>query len=411
MNEEAFASAVEGATESEARALARRPRPRLLLVDDEPHVLEGLALFLRRRFEIVARTNAAAALSALDDEGPFAAVVADLRMPGMNGVEMLAEVRRRSPSTSRVLLTGHGDVDAAAAAVNDAAVHRFLTKPCPPARLAAELELALAATAAEDASALGERMASLGRQATLGSMAGSIGHEMGNLVAALAGSVQLVREQVEHGELPSPDDIGLFDLVRLRLGEHVRHLRDLAQPRPGVVEDVDVTSLVCNVKALLDTAGILRGTRVELSLPDPAVRVRADPLLLEGVLINLLKNAAEALEARARATPVAELGELYPLIHVEARASDDRVCITVEDNGPGIAEEDVARLFDAYFTTKGADGTGLGLAIVRETIARQGGSVWVDSTLGVGTSFTVELPLAGARPLPPAGSRHLRLVR
>jgi C4-dicarboxylate-specific signal transduction histidine kinase len=400
---------------AEPTAGVRGGKPRLLLVDDEPHVLEGLALFLRRRFDIVARTSGSAALVALDDEGPFAAVLADLRMPGMDGVELLAEVKRRSPATSRLLLTGHGDLDAAVAAVNEAAVHRFLTKPCPPARLAAALEEALAATAAEDKNVVGERLAQLGRQAALGSMAGSIGHEIGNLVAALAGSVELVREQIQNGETPAAEDIGLFDLVRMRLGEHAKHLKHLSRPRTSVIEEVEIGTLVCNAKALLDHAGILRIARVEVALPNEPVYVRADAMLLEGVLINLLKNAAEALESDL-AGPFGRGEEFFPAIHIGVTAKQGRMSLEVADNGPGIAEADLAHLFDAYYTTKSPEkGTGLGLAIVRETLARQGGTVWVESVVGRGTKFVVELPLSGAHgpqpkdPVTPQST--LRLVR
>ncbi|MBS2012969.1 MAG: hybrid sensor histidine kinase/response regulator [Deltaproteobacteria bacterium] len=379
-------------------------KPKLLLVDDEPHVLEGLALHLRRRYQIVTRTSAEAGLAALADEGPFTAVVSDLRMPGMDGVSFLTNVRERSPETSRLLLTGHGDLEAAVAAVNEAKVHRFLTKPCPPGRLSTALEEAIAETqSARSTTEMTEQVAAVARQATLGSLAGSIGHEVGNLVAALGGSLDLVREQLARGEMPASEDLGLLDLLRLRLGDHARQLTSLSRPRRMEIAPVDIVASLCVANSLLERAGMLRGARVELSVPAHALYVNADTGLFEAVIVNLMKNAAEALEAAAAEQAshlrVADLSLLRTsVIKVSAFVHEGKVRVVVEDNGPGIPPEQVRRLFDAYFTTKAEGrGTGLGLAIVKETIHRFGGTVEIESKLGVGTQVVIDLPSAQLR--------------
>ncbi|MEN0062861.1 MAG: response regulator [Myxococcota bacterium] len=113
-------------------------KPRVLCVDDEPNVLEGLIANLRRRYRVQTATSGALGLQAIEDaEEPFEAVVSDMQMPGMDGAAFLSEVRRCSPDTTRILLTGHAELSAAVAAVNDGGVFRFLTKPCPPAQLIA----------------------------------------------------------------------------------------------------------------------------------------------------------------------------------------------------------------------------------------------------------------------------------
>jgi response regulator RpfG family c-di-GMP phosphodiesterase len=107
-------------------------KPALLCVDDEPLVLEGLTLHLRRAYTLTTATSGAAGLEALRDKGPFAIVMSDMRMPGMSGAEFLAKVRELYPETVRVLLTGQSDLPSAISAVNDGQIFRFLTKPCPP---------------------------------------------------------------------------------------------------------------------------------------------------------------------------------------------------------------------------------------------------------------------------------------
>lgn len=117
-------------------------RLRVLLVDDEPAVLEGLELQLGRRYEVHVATSGQAALNTMATMAPFAIVMSDMRMPGMDGAQFLKEARARQPDSVRLLLTGYADVPSAIAAVNDGALFRFLTKPCPPTELLASFEAA-----------------------------------------------------------------------------------------------------------------------------------------------------------------------------------------------------------------------------------------------------------------------------
>ncbi|HEX7551981.1 MAG TPA: HD domain-containing phosphohydrolase, partial [Geothrix sp.] len=112
---------------------------RILLVDDEANVLQGYQRVLKKPFDLEVALGGPEALEILDRRGPFAVLVADMRMPGMSGLDLLAEARARYPDTTRIMLTGNSDQKTAMDAVNHGQVFRFLAKPCPPE----ELELAL----------------------------------------------------------------------------------------------------------------------------------------------------------------------------------------------------------------------------------------------------------------------------
>jgi len=116
----------------------------ILCVDDEPKVLEGLVLNLRRQYRVSTATSGQAGLAIVEGTDPPAVVVSDMRMPEMNGAEFLAKVRERSPDIVRLLLTGQADLDSAIAAVNQGQVFRFLTKPCSPPQFQAAVESAFA---------------------------------------------------------------------------------------------------------------------------------------------------------------------------------------------------------------------------------------------------------------------------
>jgi FixJ family two-component response regulator len=103
---------------------------KILFVDDEAPVLDGYRRILRQEFQLSTALSGEEGLAALLATGPYAVVISDMRMPGMNGSEFLVQVRRIAPETVRMLLTGHADLDAAIDAVNRGNIFRFLTKPC-----------------------------------------------------------------------------------------------------------------------------------------------------------------------------------------------------------------------------------------------------------------------------------------
>ena len=116
---------------------------KILFVDDEHFVLEALTRQLHKSYPIETAKSATEALEILESKGPFAVVVSDLRMPAMDGIALLTEVRKRHPNTTRVILSGDADLEKAIEAVNSGQVFRFLTKPCSANGLATTLSLAV----------------------------------------------------------------------------------------------------------------------------------------------------------------------------------------------------------------------------------------------------------------------------
>ncbi len=116
---------------------------KILCVDDEANVLAGFQRSLRKQFQLETAQGGEAALAMLEKGGAFAVIVSDMRMPGLTGLQLLQRVKQRWPDTVRVMLTGNADQQTARDAVNEGSIFRFLTKPCPPERLAATLTAAL----------------------------------------------------------------------------------------------------------------------------------------------------------------------------------------------------------------------------------------------------------------------------
>lgn len=105
---------------------------RVMFVDDEPMILDGIRRQLRSAFDITLANSGDEALQIIADSEPFPVIVSDMRMPGMSGAEFLKAVREQSPDSIRMILSGQSDLEDAIDAVNDGQIFRFLTKPCPP---------------------------------------------------------------------------------------------------------------------------------------------------------------------------------------------------------------------------------------------------------------------------------------
>ncbi len=222
------------------------------------------------------------------------------------------------------------------------------------------------------------------RRATLGTLAGGVGHELRNIAQVQVGATDELESALE-----AKEDIAalvkeiLPDLQRV--GEHITahgaRLLQLARPGPDRVAPIDLNDVVRDVAAMLKLAGKLRRVDCALSLGDQPVMVSVNRTRIEQILVNLIINAVDA-------TP----GEGTVTIDVRANEDDTRAIVEVRDTGTGIPEETLSNIFEPFFTTKGNGGTGLGLPVVREIVNSYGGTLTVDSVLGKGSTFRFDLP-------------------
>ncbi|MDF1506131.1 ATP-binding protein, partial [Roseisolibacter sp. H3M3-2] len=310
------------------------------------------------------------------------------------------------------------------------------------------------ATGALDA--LGERAADLAerlrageaqrarteKMATVGRMAAGIAHEVGNPLAAINGYVHVLRARAAD----RPDVAPVLDALEResdRIDRIVRGLLDYARPRRITPAAVDVNEVLTGAVGLLRDQGVLRRLELRRALADPAPTVFAERHELEQVFVNLVLNAADAMDGGpgvlavvTREVAVAELGQGgrragdAPDVLVPPRpnrrvtewlsgaGSAPRAVaqIVVADSGPGIAPEDWERVFDPFYTTKDVGrGTGLGLALVARAIDQLGGAVWVQRAREGGAAFVILLPLAASADArddaPPSFEEQLDFLR
>src|SRR6185295_10050047 len=230
------------------------------------------------------------------------------------------------------------------------------------------------------------QMQAQARLAALGQMAAGLAHEVKNPLSAIKGAAQLLGEPAS-GRAPddaSSEFLGIILEEVERLDRVVRSVLDYARPKQGDFGLVNVNAVVDQTLRLLSSdreGGCSYSTEFDGEVP----RVRADAEQLRQVLLNLIRNAGEAMGGRGTITITTRTRR--------AETSERSVEIAITDHGPGITPEVRANLFVPFFTTR-AQGTGLGLAISERIIQEMGGRIEVLTTEGAGSTFSVQLPPA-----------------
>jgi two-component system sensor histidine kinase PilS (NtrC family) len=214
------------------------------------------------------------------------------------------------------------------------------------------------------------------RLATVGQLAAGVAHEIRNPLASISGSIELLRQSPQTSE----DDRTLMTIVHReiqRLNVLIGDLLDYANPRPSQPVDFDLGSLVEETLRVARSEPAFAEVELAHDVEQP-LPVHADPAKLRQVVWNLVRNAGDAAAAGGKH------------VRVEARRRDTDVTITVADDGPGIAKDMLARIFDPFVTTK-RQGTGLGLATSHAIVSEHGGRIDVET--GTGTKMIVTLPV------------------
>ncbi|HPG39576.1 MAG TPA: ATP-binding protein [bacterium] len=221
------------------------------------------------------------------------------------------------------------------------------------------------------------------KQATLGIIAGSIGHELNNLVGGMLIHARLIKEN--YGKPDRIKEYNEYILANLeKVAVHGKNLLSLSRPTKPQLEPLDLNVLLQQTTETLILSGVLKYVTIKTNLHKPAQPVYGDRNLLEQVIRNLEINAAHAM-------PTGGVLELATALSKDKNNFE----IEFRDNGSGIPKELQTKIFEPFFTTKSAGkGTGLGLPIVKNILEQHKGYITLESQVGTGTTFTIGLPIA-----------------
>lgn len=378
---------------------------RVLIVDDEPALVETLEGLLEDHFDVITASGGRDALRQLDAGDIVDVIVTDQRMPGMLGVDFLEEVSKRLPDTIRMVVTAYADVDPIIDAINRGAAYRFLSKPYNADELRAaitegmQLKAARASlgqlmaaletrrndieTALDELRAAQDQLVAAERLTTLGKMTAGIAHDIRNQLAGMRVMLSLLQGSNAESVLREPAKRAIASLDYL--SKLVNEAQEFAKADSGALQRfrVDLRELIADTFVLW-RAENTAATEVEIELDESLTWLTVDPLRVTQGLLVLLRNAARATRDDATlALRVARSG-----------AARHGVLLSVIDHGDGMDEDTLARASEPFFSAFDPPSLGLGLEVARLVATSHGGSLELASSPGLGT--TASLLLADA---------------
>lgn len=217
------------------------------------------------------------------------------------------------------------------------------------------------------------------RLASLGILAGGIAHEIRNPLVALKTFSQLLPERFADDKFRS-DYLKVVIPEIDRINHLIEQLLVFAKPRPPRMEEFDLISVIESTILLVSNQEKFRNINIQTNFNSKGIKIRADSEKIKQALLNLLFNAAEAIDKKGG------------VINISVSENEGKSIIEIMDNGSGISSENINKIFDPLFTTK-PYGTGLGLSIVNEIIAQHNGRIYIESQDGQGTRVIIYLPL------------------
>lgn len=353
----------------------------ILVVDDENGPRQALRMLLKEDYEVHLASDVATALAVLESE-TIDLVITDIRMPRQSGVDLLRIIKEKRPEVQVIILTGYAHLETAMKAVEFGAFV-YLEKPFDNNAMLTYVHAGLDKTRQERERRVMERLAiEANRFETFGRLVSGVMHDMGSPLSVIGAMIEMLIET------PGRDD----SVDRLKVMQtQVRHCNEMVKSAMNVLRQESQGKTMFSLNSVVETClnfsqPVMRACRVDAraELEMNLGSCLGDLLLVRQAVLNLIANACQAMK---------EWEEPRELI-LRTWMEDNQVCLGVEDTGPGIPREFRERVFEAFFTTKGAQGTGLGLAVVRNAMKQHQGSVTLEERPGRGACFVLRFPAA-----------------
>ncbi len=357
----------------------KSPNVRVLYIDDEENNLQAFKASFRRQYEIYTAISAAEGLKILQSVD-IQVIIADQKMPNTTGVEFFKSIVDTYPDPIRILLTGYTDIEALADAINHGDIYRYITKPWNDLELHNSIKNAYDAYKAKID--LRNKIAELEKtNDELNRFIYSISHELRAPLVSVIGIVNLVKMEGLYDT--SGEYWGLVETCSNKLDYYIQKTLQYYKNNKTLTDhtEVDFKQLI---KELVDVYAYTdKETQFTLNI-DQQVPFKGDLFRIEVILGNLISNAIK----------YQKINELNKKVNIDVEVNKDLAHISISDNGMGILNEHLEKIFTQFFKSKVHHGSGLGLFIVKEALNKIDGRIAVSSDIDHGTTFKITLPNA-----------------
>lgn len=370
----------------------------LLLVDDEAGIRTVLGIALEEMgYTVQTASDGEAALAVIRRRAP-AIVITDIKMPGMDGIALLKQIKADWPDTEVIMLTGHGDVDLAIRSLKYEATD-FISKPIHDEAL--EVALKRARERIEMRSQLrahtenlerlvaekSQRLVEAERFAAIGETVAGLAHGIKNIAGGLKGGAFVLEKGLE---LDNREYLLKgWDMIRgnvSKIKSLSLDLLDFSTPAEPQLRPCDPNLLAREAYALMLPRAEDLGIGLDLTPFEGLADISCDPDNIQRCLLNLIGNALDAGSDPSLARETARV------VVKTAPSSDGGVVFSVEDNCGGMTAAVKDQALRRFFTTKGSRGTGIGLMLTQKIVSQHGGRVEIASEWGQGTTVALHLP-------------------
>lgn len=352
----------------------------VLYIDDEVHNLNSFKASFRLNYNIFITTSVAEAEEILD-QNEIHVILADQRMPIMTGVQFFEKIRQKYPDPIRILITGYSDISAAIDAINKGEVFRFIDKPWDQSYV--DIAIRSAFDIYKNKKELDQRNIDLKKAyEELDKFVYSASHDLRAPLMSVLGIVNLANMDKDTDS--QKEYLSLIEQSVKKLDTFIISIIDYYKNSRGipVVAEIDFKELINEIEGTIKyIPGVDKITRTVTVNQVPSFK--SDIVKMRIIFNNLITNAIKFQDDKKD----------DQLINITVNCSADKCTIIVEDNGLGIKQQDMGRIFDMFYKGRAKNnGSGIGLYIVNESVEKLKGEIKVSSKLGEGSRFEVCIP-------------------
>ena len=354
---------------------------KILYIDDELNNLHGFKASFRLDYTVFIAVNVAEALTHLETHDDIRVILSDQRMPDKTGVQFFGDIREKYPNPVRILITGYTDIESVIDAINLGNIYRYIKKPWTDTDIRTAIDQANQYYLTTSMLGIKNKELQIAYD-ELDKFAYSVTHDMRGPLLSILGAIDIAQGIDDIADIK--EMLGMMDKSVQKLDTFIQSIHDYYNLNRGQMKIIDIKfdDIVKDLKDIYDITGKTNKIAFDIKV-DQQENFRSDEMSLRIILNNLLSNSFKYQRRN--------IDSKY--VKLDIKVSNSSACITVTDNGIGIDDANVNKIFNMFYRATSEEmGSGFGLYNVKDAIDKLNGEISVDTKLNEGSTFKVTIP-------------------